>query len=93
MSLVMRAQDVVFIILWVSAAAQGLVGTLAYLCLQPRHTALVAVYGVMAGLWAEKCLVLESLEVAAAPSYLPALGLVLALLCQLCNRLPEVGRR
>ncbi|MBS2037306.1 hypothetical protein JST97_20125 [bacterium] len=82
MSLVMVPQDVVFVLLWISAAAQGLLGSLVFLCLRPRRTALVAVYGLAAGLWAQRC-----------PSYLPVVGLVLALLLHKSWRPPHAHRK
>jgi len=81
MSMIMIPQDLVFILLWISAAAQGLLGSLLFVCLRPRRTVLVALYGLMAGLWAEKCLALDILVSSPGTSYLPVVGLVLALAC------------
>lgn len=81
MSLVMVPQDVVFILLWISAAAQGLLGTALFLCLRPRNTAQVAAFGFLAGLWAEKCLALNILVDTPGLSYFPVIGLVVAFLC------------
>lgn len=93
MSLIMVPQDVVFILLWISAAAQGLLGSLLFIWLRPRHTASVAAYGLLAGLWAERCLALNIPVDRPGPSYLPIVGTVLALLCHKQWGLPSTARR
>lgn len=86
LSLVQVSQDMVFIFIWASAAAQGLLGSLVYLCLQPRSLPMVAAYGLAAGLWAERCPALIPLEGDPGLPYLPLLGLALALILHKCGR-------
>lgn len=80
MCLVTVPQDIVFILLWTSAAAQGLLGSVFFLCLRPGRTASVALYGLLSGVWAERCLALTDLVCSPGQSYLPIVGMVLALL-------------
>ena len=92
MSLVMVPQDVVFILLWISAVAQGLLGSVLFVGLPPRNTASVAVYGLLAGLWAERCLAPNILVDSTGPSYLPVVGMFLALLCHKDWRMTSVRK-